>query len=191
MDNIFVVWSVCNRQWSDSTGWPILSLLYWGWLYSWSDPKFCQITWTQFTLYGWRTLFKQPLFGGFYTVHLSQRTWDKEVYIHYEVSLISWPTLKDRWTKKKFMTSLHYKCNDSSLRIVNFPFICDNISSAPAYGVFISQLIHYTRAWRKYVDFLFCARLLIITLLEQAYVATRLMVVIINSWIVMVLSNLN
>ena len=29
--------------------------------------------------------------------------------------------------------------------IVNFPFICSNISEAPAYGVDISQLIQYSR----------------------------------------------
>jgi hypothetical protein len=29
---------------------------------------------------------------------------------------------------------------------VNFPFICSNIPAAPAYGVYISQLIQYSRA---------------------------------------------
>jgi len=31
--------------------------------------------------------------------------------------------------------------------IVNFPFLCSNIPVAPAYGVCISQLIRYSRAW--------------------------------------------
>ena len=30
-----------------------------------------------------------------------------------------------------------YKCDNVSSRIVNFPFICGNIPSAPAYGLFI------------------------------------------------------
>jgi hypothetical protein len=30
---------------------------------------------------------------------------------------------------------------------VNFPFICNNNPAAPAYGVYISQLIRYFRAW--------------------------------------------
>ena len=38
--------------------------------------------------------------------------------------------------------------------IVNFPFICSNIPAAPAYGVYISQLIRYSRACGSYQDFL-------------------------------------
>jgi hypothetical protein len=37
---------------------------------------------------------------------------------------------------------------------VNFPFICSNIPVAPAYGVYISQLIWYFRACGSYQDFL-------------------------------------
>jgi hypothetical protein len=38
--------------------------------------------------------------------------------------------------------------------IMNFPFICSNILAAPAYGVYISQLIRYSRACGSYLDFL-------------------------------------
>ena len=38
--------------------------------------------------------------------------------------------------------------------IVNFPFICSNIQAAHAYGVYISQLIRYSRAFGSYQDFL-------------------------------------
>ena len=41
----------------------------------------------------------------------------------------------------------------SIFRMVNFPFICGNIPSAPAYGVFISQLVRYAMACRNYADF--------------------------------------
>jgi hypothetical protein len=37
---------------------------------------------------------------------------------------------------------------------VNFPFICSNIPAAPAYGVYISQSIRYSRACGSYHDFL-------------------------------------
>jgi hypothetical protein len=35
---------------------------------------------------------------------------------------------------------------------VNFPFICSNIAAAHAYGVYISQLIRYSRACGSYQD---------------------------------------
>jgi hypothetical protein len=38
------------------------------------------------------------------------------------------------------------KRDDFNFPIVNFPFICSNIPAAPAYGVYISQLIRYYRA---------------------------------------------
>ena len=36
-------------------------------------------------------------------------------------------------------TKLYDKRDDINFPIVNFPFICSNIPSAPAYGVYISQ----------------------------------------------------
>ena len=76
--------------------------------------------------------------------------------------------------KGKLLTKLYDKRDGSSFRIANFPFICGNIPSASAYGVFISQLIRYARACRNYADFLYRARTLTNKLLEQGYVATRL-----------------
>jgi hypothetical protein len=43
-------------------------------------------------------------------------------------------------------TSLYDTCDDFDFAIVNFPFLCSNIPLSPAYGVYISQLIRYTRA---------------------------------------------
>jgi hypothetical protein len=37
---------------------------------------------------------------------------------------------------------------------VNFTIICCNIPATPAYGVYISQLIWYSRACGSYQDFL-------------------------------------
>ena len=36
---------------------------------------------------------------------------------------------------------------------MNFPSICNNIPAAPAYGVYFSQLIRYSRACGAYYDF--------------------------------------
>jgi hypothetical protein len=51
-------------------------------------------------------------------------------------------------------TNLYDKRNDFNFPVVYFPFICSNISAAPAYGVYISQLIRYSRACGSYHDFL-------------------------------------
>jgi len=44
-------------------------------------------------------------------------------------------------SERRLRTKLYYKRDDFKLPIVNFPFICNNIPAAPAYGVYISQLI--------------------------------------------------
>ena len=46
------------------------------------------------------------------------------------------------------------KRDDFNFPIVNFPFIYSNIPAAPAYGVYISQMIRYSRACGSYQDFL-------------------------------------
>ncbi len=51
-------------------------------------------------------------------------------------------------------TKLYGKRDDFNVPIVNFPFICQNIPAAPAYEVYISQLILYSRACWSYKDFL-------------------------------------
>ena len=43
-------------------------------------------------------------------------------------------------------TFIYDKRDDFNFHITNFPFLSSNIPSSPAYGVFISQLIRYTRA---------------------------------------------
>ena len=44
--------------------------------------------------------------------------------------------------------------DDFNFPILNFPFICSNIPAAPKYGVYISQMIRYSRACASYQDFL-------------------------------------
>jgi hypothetical protein len=55
-----------------------------------------------------------------------------------------------------------------------FPFFCGNIPAAPAYRVYISQLVHYSIASGVYRDFLDRVRLLTDKLMRQGYVAKRL-----------------
>jgi hypothetical protein len=57
---------------------------------------------------------------------------------------------------------------------VNFPFICSNIPAAPAYGVYISQLIRYSRACGSYQDFLDRWLLLSKKLLNQGFLLVKL-----------------
>jgi hypothetical protein len=46
----------------------------------------------------------------------------------------------------RLRTKHYYKRDDFKFPIVNLPFIYSNIPAAPAYGVYILQLIHYFRA---------------------------------------------
>ena len=45
----------------------------------------------------------------------------------------------------KLTTRLYDKRDDFNFPIVNFPFLSSNIPSAPAYGVYVSQLIRYSQ----------------------------------------------
>ena len=51
-------------------------------------------------------------------------------------------------------TKLYDKHDAFGFHIVNFPFMSSNIPSAPAYGVYASQLIRYARCCSNYSDFL-------------------------------------
>ena len=77
-------------------------------------------------------------------------------------------------TRRRLNTKLYDKRADFDFPIVNFPFLSANIPEAPAYGVYISQLIRYSRACDIYLDFIDRARLLAQKLLNQGYVASKL-----------------
>ena len=62
----------------------------------------------------------------------------------------------------------------SPLIYVKIPFICSNIPAAPAYGVYISQLICYSRACGSYQDFLDIGLLLPRKLLNQWFLLVKL-----------------
>ena len=69
---------------------------------------------------------------------------------------------------------LYDKRDDFNFHIVNFPFICSNIPAAPAYGVYISQFIRYSRAFGSYQDFLDWGLLLSRKLLNQGFLLVKL-----------------
>ena len=48
--------------------------------------------------------------------------------------------------ESRLKTKFYDKRDDFSFPIVNFPFLCINIPAAPAYRVYISQLIRYSKA---------------------------------------------
>ena len=61
-----------------------------------------------------------------------------------------------------------------NFHITSVTFLCSNIPSSPAYGVFISQLIRYTRACSSYECFILRAVRLSNKLLGQGYGKERL-----------------
>jgi len=74
----------------------------------------------------------------------------------------------------RLRTKLYDKRDDFNFPIVNFPFICSNISAAPADGVYISQLIRYSRAYGSYQDFLDRGLLITRKLLNQGFLLVKL-----------------
>ena len=71
-------------------------------------------------------------------------------------------------------TNLYDKRDAFGFHIVNFPFMSSNIPSAPAYGVYASQLIRCARCCSNYSDYLSCHRVLVTRLLSQGYKINRL-----------------
>ena len=69
---------------------------------------------------------------------------------------------------------LYDKRDDFDFPIVNFPFLDSNIPSSPAYGVYISQLIRYSRACSNYHDFLKRTITLTDRLLRQGFMESKL-----------------
>ena len=66
-------------------------------------------------------------------------------------------------------TKLYDKRDAFGFDIVNFPYLDSNIPTGPAYGVYVSQLVRYSRACCNYGDFNFRHSLLIKRLLNQGY----------------------
>ena len=76
--------------------------------------------------------------------------------------------------EKKVCVKLYVKRDDFNFSVVNFPFLCSNIPSSPAYGVFVSHFIRYARASSFYIDFIARGKLLTSKLLQQGYILPKL-----------------
>ena len=73
----------------------------------------------------------------------------------------------------RLRTKLYDKRDDFNFLNVNFPFICSNIPTAPAYGVYLSQMIRYSRDCGFYQDFLDRRWLLPRKLLNQGFLLVK------------------
>jgi hypothetical protein len=71
-------------------------------------------------------------------------------------------------------TNIYDKRDGFNFKIINFPNMCSNIPTSPAYGVYISQLIRYAGTSSNYSDFLKRHLYLRNRLLDQAYNKIRL-----------------
>ena len=74
----------------------------------------------------------------------------------------------------RLRTKVYDKRDDFNFPMLNFPFIWSNIPAAPAYGVYISRLIRYSRACGSYQDFLDRGLLLTRKLLIQGFLLIKL-----------------
>ena len=79
-----------------------------------------------------------------------------------------------RDTSNNITSKLYDKRDALGFHIVNVPFMSSNIPSAPAYGVYASQLIRYARCCSNYSDILLRHRALVTRLLSQGYNVNRL-----------------
>ena len=96
---------------------------------------------------------------------ISGPTYQGYIYARYDTNLVD---------NGKLTTRLYDKRDDFNFPIVNFPFLSSNIPSAPAYGVYVSQLIRYARTCSNYQDFMERGKVLTQKLLSQGYQKTKL-----------------
>ena len=55
---------------------------------------------------------------------------------------------------EQLSTKIFDKRDDFNFKIINFSNMCSNIPASPVYGVYISQLIRYSRVSSNYSEFL-------------------------------------
>ena len=75
---------------------------------------------------------------------------------------------------REFDTKLYDKRNDFNFNIVNFPFLCGNVPQKHSYGVFISQILRYSRVCRTYGNFIDECKTLVNRLIKQGFVKSLL-----------------
>jgi hypothetical protein len=57
-------------------------------------------------------------------------------------------------SRGRLKTQFCDKCDDFTFQIVDFPFISSNIPASPAYGVYLSQRMYFSRFCAQYSDYL-------------------------------------
>jgi hypothetical protein len=77
-------------------------------------------------------------------------------------------------SEEQLRTKLYDKRDDFNFAIVIFPFICSNIPGWLAYGVYISQIIRYSRGCSSYQEFIDRVLLLTRKLLNQGFLLVKL-----------------
>lgn len=70
---------------------------------------------------------------------------------------------------RKFITSLYDKRKVFNFQIINYPFLCGNVPRRQSYGVFLSQIIRFSRVCMIYQSFINECRILTSKLLRQGY----------------------
>ena len=66
-------------------------------------------------------------------------------------------------------TKIYDKRDDFDFEIVNFPFLDGDVPRSTSFGVYISQLVRFARAYSYVADFNTCNTLLYQKLLKQGY----------------------
>ena len=74
----------------------------------------------------------------------------------------------------KYYTKVHDKRDSFGFEIVNFPFLCGNIPTQPAYGVYISQLVRIGRICDDYNCFCKRNRAITSKLIKQGFWYSKL-----------------
>ena len=74
----------------------------------------------------------------------------------------------------KYHTTIFDKRDNFGFNIVNFPHLCSNIPTKPAYGVYISHLIRIGRICNSFKDFADRHYKLTICLIQQGFWYTKL-----------------
>jgi len=109
-------------------------------------------------------LTSQPFILQYRTLKLSLSDWFNIIYL---VQMINLDLHLEIESEGRLRMQIYDKRDDFNFPIVNFLFICSNITAAPAYGLYISQLMRYSIACGSYQDFLERGLLLKRKLLNQ------------------------
>ena len=123
-------------------------------------------------IYSWCIVSEKHKFCRVFGIHLATWTWSKGN--NGDCSLSSYFDCYLYIDNGRLTTRLYDKRDDFNFPIVNFPFLSSNIPSAPAYGVYVSQLIRYARTCSNYQDFMDRGKVLTTKLLSQRYQKTKL-----------------